>query len=62
MRTVRLLLLGFGLGAAVAFATSLLRVRRLAQVTGYQAPVAAKGPAAVPEVNIDAVAGNALLT
>jgi hypothetical protein len=49
---LRLLLLGFGLGAAVAFAVSLLRAQRLAQQTGYQAPVAARGPAAVTDVDV----------
>lgn len=51
---LRLLLLGFGLGAALAFAVSLLRARRLAQVTGYQAPVAAQGPAAVTDIDVTA--------
>jgi len=49
MRMIRLLLIGFGVGAAVAFAVSLLRNQRLAQVTGYYAPTAADGPSVVPD-------------
>jgi len=61
MRTVRLLVLGFGLGAAVAFAVSLLRAQRLAQATGYQAPVAAQGPMAVTDIDVAAVTNNSLV-
>ena len=57
---LRLLVLGFGLGAAVAFAVSLLRAQRLAQVTGYQAPVAAKGPAAVANIDVESVTRNSV--
>lgn len=59
---LRLLLLGFGLGAAVAFAVSLLRAQRLAQQTGYQAPVAAKGLAAVTDVDLDTATGNSVVS
>ena len=43
----RWLLAGFAVGAGVAFAVSLLRKRRLVEVTGYQPPVPATGPQAV---------------
>ena len=52
MRTLRWLLLGFGLGAAVAFAVSLLRAQRLEQVTGYQAPTASSNPSAVTDIDV----------
>ena len=48
MKALRWALLGFGLGVLSAFATSLLRQRRLVPTTGYVPPVAAVGPRAVP--------------
>jgi hypothetical protein len=49
MRSLRLLLLGFAVGAAAAFLLSLFRKQRLSQVTGYVPPVPAPGPQAVPD-------------
>lgn len=48
MRAVRLLVIGFVIGAGVAFVASLIRQQRLSADTGYVAPVAADGPLAVP--------------
>jgi hypothetical protein len=48
MRALRLLLLGFAIGAGAAFVASLIRQQRLSVDTGYVAPVAADGPLAVP--------------
>jgi len=50
MRSLRLVLLGFALGAGAAFAVSLIRRQRLADETGYTAPLAAEGPLAVPDL------------
>jgi hypothetical protein len=49
MRAVKLLVLGFAIGAGVAFLASLIRQQRLSADTGYVAPVAADGPLAVPD-------------
>ena len=59
MRAFRLVALGFGCGAAVAFGVSLLRKRGVAAPVGYRAPDPAVGPAAVvlpPDQAIDLTA------
>lgn len=53
MGRARWVLVGFAVGAAVAFGAGLLRKRRLVAQTGYLPPESATGPAAVPEVDID---------
>ncbi len=53
MRAVRLLVLGFAIGAGLAFLASLIRQQRLSTDTGYVAPVAADGPLAVPNPPVE---------
>ncbi|MDH4352977.1 MAG: hypothetical protein OEW41_03240 [Actinomycetota bacterium] len=48
MIRLRWILSGFAVGAALAFVAGLLRKRRLVALTGYDPPVAATGPQAVP--------------
>ena len=48
LRAVRILILGFVLGAGAAFLVSLLRRQRLSAMTGYVPPTAADGPDAMP--------------
>lgn len=54
MRALKWLAVGFAAGAAGAFVASLLWKRRLAQVTGYQAPAAAEGALAVGDPLVSA--------
>ncbi len=48
MIRLRWVLAGFAVGAGLAFGAGLLRKRRLVALTGYEPPVAATGPRAVP--------------